>query len=641
MQDRMSNEALIERFNHIMEWAVPITAIQINTGAKNEEPYHIVNRAMQTIEPLGKSELTAFMVAPILEHFFNLLRPAINIPLNELMKGNMDKLTECQEFAEDLLEHPVRNQWAERAEVFRQIAESAGYTFERSDYQDLAIIAPIVSDALTTFDESHWIRTVYKVREGEFSYASPILLDEIHIFSDIADAVHVYERIPAPAFIGFFGVEKTYGMTNNNFDDWRYERNARKNNIMKNGMTEEEYANTLDEHSRHLYCMVRDGGNFWIFEPRVNTSHNECVMKDGSFTNWYGHRATYAPIQIFWDRYATADTTSTALVPYKPRKWSMKEILDEDQKVWLPIFFNTVKQHFFDDVEPKSKPAMMMAETKVTLQLTGNTHETHLPAIVQNHIELPTIENLFNRDEMIDEEGRSATFISEREHLCYEGAERMLYWLGISSDDIAEAPIGFRGMMSNEDAIATMEMQTVAAYYKVLRDRLPEFWKHEAPKAYKWLADKIDSMHTQIVTDINVGRTKAEIHIHKKPILDENGEPMMRKKYSWREEVVPVTDETDIDIGKTYCGYTPHLHSYRWFSSASLMDKRPPVTVSIYCKTPEEVAHMLHMEVKDLPLAIQYMQYAYAFCDRHAKIETNVHFIYNKSDFKKDFPKFV
>ena len=150
------------------------------------------------------------------------------------MSGKNDKLVECQEFAEDLLEHPVRNQWAERAEVFRQIAESAGYTFERSDYQDLAIIAPIVADALTVFDETRWYRTIYKLREGEFSGASPILLDEIHIFNDIADAVHVYENIPVPAFIGFFGIEKTYGMSNNVFDDWRYGRNARKNNIMKN-----------------------------------------------------------------------------------------------------------------------------------------------------------------------------------------------------------------------------------------------------------------------------------------------------------------------------------------------------------------------------------------------------------------------
>lgn len=639
--DRLTNEALVERFNHIMEWAVPITAIQIHTGAKNEEPYHVVNRALETIQPLMNNELTAFMVAPILEHFFNLLRPAINIPLNELMAGNKEKLVECEEFAEDLLEHPVRAQWAERAEVFRQIAESAGYTFERSDYRDLATIAPIVADALTTFDESHWFRTVYKLREGDFSGASPILLDEVHIFSDIADAVHVYERIPVPAFIGFFGIEKTYGMSNDAFDDWRYGRNARKNNIMKNGMTEEEYANTLDEHSRKIYCMVRDGGCFWVFEPRVNTSHNECVAKDGSFINWYGHRATYAPIQIFWDRYATTDTTSTALVPYKPRKWSMKEILDEDQKVWLPIFFNTVKQKFFDDVEPKSEPAMIISETQVTLQLPGDTKDTNLPALVQNHIELPSIDNLFGRDEMIDEEGRSATFIGEREKLCYEGAPAIIKWLGITAADIADAPIGFYGMQSTKQAIENLEIQTVAAYYKVIRERLPEFWKTEAEAAHKWFRDWMDKHHAQVVDDIRCGRIQADIHVHKRQRLNPDGTPKMRQKYSWSHEMVPDLDETDIDLGKVQPGRTAYLHAYQWFSTHTLIDKRAPATVSVYCKTAADVAKLCHCKVEDLPTAIRLMQYANAFCSRHAEINCNVHFLYNKSTFKEEFPNAI
>ncbi len=639
MQNHLTNEALIERFNHIMEWVNKLTGVRINTGARLEEAYSVQNDCLRLLNDIKDNELTSFMVAPILEHYLTLLRPAIVIPVDELLAGKRDKWDEVAELVTDLAEHPVRNQWAAKAEIFRQIAESAGYTFERSDYRDLAIIAPIVANALTTFDTSHYIRTIYKVREGEFSMQSPILLDEIHIFQDIADAVQLYERIPVPAFIGFFGLEKTYGQTNNVFEDWRYGRNARKNNVMRNGMTEEEYNATIDEHSRKVYCIIRDGGSMWVFEPPVHTSHNECTQSNGSFTNFYGHRSTYAPIQIFWDAFAGAAET-TALVPYKPRKWSLKEIMDEDQKVWLPIFFNTVKNKFFDDVEPKSEPALLIKETQVTLQLTGAEQNTNLPAVVQSQVMLPSMEDLFSREEMIDENGRSGVFIGERERLCYKGALEMLNWLGITADDIADAPIGFFCLRATKDAIHDMEEQTVAAYYKVLRERLPEFWKVEAPKAYKWFQDKLDSMHSQLVTDINDGRTPAQIHVHKRPILDENGEPMFRKKYSWREETVQVTDETDIELGKVAYGRITYMHPYQWFSSASLMDKRPPATVSIYCKTPEEVAHMLHCAVEDLPLPIRYMQYADAFCDRHARICTDVHLIYNKSDFKKTFPTF-
>ena len=638
MQNHLTNEALIERFNHIMDWVNKLTGVRINTGTKLEEAYSVQNDCIRLLNDIKDNELTSFMVAPILEHYLTLLRPAIVIPVNELLAGNREKWDEVADLVTDLAEHPVRNQWAAKAETFRQIAESAGYTFERSDYQDLATIAPIVANALTTFDTSYYIRTIYKVREGDFSLKNPILLDEVHIFQDIADAIQIYERIPVPAFVGFFGIEKTYGQTNNIFEDWRYGRNARKNNVMKNGMTEEEYNATIDEHSRKVYCVVRDGGSMWVFEPPINTSHNECTQSNGSFTNFYGHRSTYAPIQIFWDSFSGSAET-TALVPYKPRKWSLKEIMDEDQKVWLPIFFNTVKNKFFDDVEPKSEPALLIKETQVTLRITGTEQNTNLPAVVQSQVMLPTMEELFNREEMIDENGRTGVFIGERERLCYKGALSMLNWMGITADDIADAPIGFFGLRATKDAIHDMEEQTVAAYYKVLRDNLPEFWKSEAPKAYKWFQEKVDAMHDQIVTDINDGRTPAKIHVHKRPVLDENGEPVFQKKYSWREEMVQVTDETDIDLGKVAYGRIPHINPYQWFSSASLMDKRPPATVSIYCKTPEEVAHMLHCEVTDLPLAIQYMQYAYAFCDRHAYICTDVHFIYNKSDFKKTFPK--
>lgn len=332
MQDRLSNEALIARFNHILEWAKPLSGVHIDTGVKKEEMYAVQNAALAMLGPIMDNKLTQFMVAPILEHFFNLLRPGISVPVDELMDGNYDKLNECAEFVADLANHPVKGQWAERSELFRQIAESAGYTFERSDYKDLALIAPIVSNALTVFDESTYRRDIYKLREGVFSGASPVLLDEIHIFNDIADAVHIYENIPVPAFIGFFGIEKTHGMNNNNFDDWRYERNARKNNMLKSGITEEEYSQTIDTYSRVVYCMIRDGGNFWIFKPPIVSSHHECMGDNGSFINWYGHRATYAPIQIFWSRYAAKDQTCTELVPYQPRKWSLREILDEDQK---------------------------------------------------------------------------------------------------------------------------------------------------------------------------------------------------------------------------------------------------------------------------------------------------------------------
>ena len=68
------------------------------------------------------------------------------------------------------------------------------------------------------------------------------------------------------------------------------------------------------------------------------------------------------------------------------------------------------------------------------------------------------------------------------------------------------------------------------------------------------------------------------------------------------------------------------------------IDKRPPATVSIYCETPEDVANLMRSNIEELPMAVQLMNVAYAFDNRHGRLNMTAHLIYNKSDFKKTFP---
>lgn len=633
------SEQLITRFNNIMSWAEPISAVYINTGAKQEPLHSVISRAHTTLEPLMQNAMTQFMAAPVLEYFFKQMLPAINIPANELLAGDTTKLNEVKQFLYDLEHHPVRTMWAERSETFRMIAESAGYTFVHNDYQDLALIAPIVADALTTFDNSRYRRNIFKVREGSRSGCAPVLMDEIHLFYNVADAVHIYENATAPAFIGFFGVEKTYAMNNDQFNDWRYGCNARKKNVMNRGMTEDEYNNTVDTHSRKIYCIVRDGENMWLFVPPITTSHGECLDDNGSFTNWYGQRSTYTPIQIFWKGFATQNESSSDLVPYKPRKWSMKEILTEEQKIWLPMFFSTVKGYFFTDEEPNAGKARMCAETNIILSLPDSQKYINLPAIQHSSIHIPTIEDLFSRDTVISADGSDPMFISQSDKDMYRHALKILKWMDITSKDIADAPIGFDELEFEKQAMNRIEERTVAAYYKIIRDRLPEFWATHAASAHKWFSEWLNQHHDQVIEDIREGRIQAEVHVHNRQLLDEKGQPKMVCKYSWSSEMVPHLDSTDIDIGKILNkSYAPYVMPYQWFSSVSLMDKRPPASVSIYCKTPEDVAHLMHVDVEDLPIAIQVMNAVDAFDRHNGRLNLTAHFIYNKSDFKKTFP---
>lgn len=634
MPDTFNNKSLVNTFNHISTWAGKLTGVYVDTGAKKEPIYNTANSCLHLVETLMKHEETEFMVAPVLEHYFNMMRPAIVLPLDKILAGTCDELDECRQFVKTLAEHPVRTLWAERAENFRKIAESAGYTFDKTDYRDLPTIAPIVADAVTTFEYYH-ARQILQLRDGAPSMQQPILLGEIAVFASIAEAIQTLERIPAPAFIGFFGIEQTYGMYDDAFEVYQYGHGTRKRNIMYNGrMTEEEYQNTVDTYSRRIYCIVRDGGNIWIFRPRIEEDQYHQLTSSNTFINFYGRRGTWAPIQVFFDGTAPAKEGSTALVPYRKKLWSLKDILDEEQKVWLPIFFTTVKAKFFGEVPVEADPAISIQETQITMQLPDSNQPTNLPAIIRNNLMVPAAEDLFSREDNPAEYINSDKAARIRHH----GALTMMRWLGITSADIADAPIAFTGAVSTKEAQKEIDRRTILAYYKVIGKKLDANWQLPTYEAQTWYHEYIYHHLDQILSDVKSGALKscAKIIIDKQPVLNEDGTPKMYKPYSWSNAMEPVISKTCIDDGKYIKRYgNMDIHEYRdWFPS-TLIDKRPPVTVKLNPQSPEEVAQICHCTVDDLPEAIRYMDYMKAFGDRHGYGNYRITLNFSKTEAKK------
>lgn len=633
MSDIFNNESLINTFSHISTWAGKLTGIYVDTGAKQEPLYHTANACLRLVETLMKHEETEFMVAPVLEHYFNMMRPAIVLPLDKVLSGTCEELDECRQFAQTLAEHPVRTMWAERAENFRKVAESAGYTFDKTDYRDLPTIAPIVADAVTTF-EHYYARQILQLRDGAPSMQMPILLNDIAVFPSIAEAIQTLEHIPAPAFIGFFGIEQTYGMYDDAFDVYRFGHGTRKHNIMYNGkMTEEEYQTTTDPHSRKIYCIVRDGGNIWIFLPRVEMSHDS-IRDDDTFINYYGKRSTWAPIQVFFKDTAPAKEGATALVPYRKKLWSLKDILDEEQKVWLPIFFTAVKTKFFGETPVEAEPAICIEETQVTMHLPDGNQPTNLPAIIKNNLKAPAPEELFSREDNPAEHIKNDKNANFRHH----GALTMMRWLGVTCDDIADAPIAFTGAVSAKAAQKEIDRRTVLAYYKVIGAKLDANWLLPTYEAQTWYHEYIFHRLDQILSDVKSGVLKscAEIIVDKQPVYNEDGTPKMVKPHSWSTKEEPVISKTCIDDGKYIKRYGGmDIHEYRDWFPATLIDKRPPVTVRLYPNSPEEVAQICHCAVGDLPEAIRYMDLMAAFGSHHSYGNYHITLNFSKTEAKK------
>jgi hypothetical protein len=579
---------------------------------------------------------TEFMVAPVLEHYFNLMRPAMMIPLDELLSGESPKLNECRKFVRDLANHPVRTWWEQKAEDFRKITERAGYMFTKTDYRDLPTIAPVIADAVTAF-ESYQSSQILQLRDGAPSMQQPILLDEVGVFTSIAEAVQTLEQVPVPAFIGFFGIEKTYGMGDDSFEIYLHGHSTRKNNLMCNGrMTEEEYQITPDPYSRKMYCIIRDGENIYIFQPRLEQSHYECLSDKDTFINYYDRRGTWAPIQVFFKGVAPAAEGTTSLIPYRKKLWALREILDEEQKVWVPIFFTTVKNKFFGDIPVEAIPAVAVEETQVTLQLPDNDFITNLPAVTKNTLAVPSAEDLFSRE---DNPAETMNIDERRDR--YYGALTMMRWLGVTAADIADAPLTFVGAISIEAAQKEVDRRAIQAYYKAINKKLIE--KHKARQlpifeAQQWYHGYIENHLDEIIADTKAGTfgSFAKITVDKQPVLNPDGTVKTYQPTRWSTEVKPVLSATDIDDGKLIRRYGDRdIHEYRSWFPITLIDKRPPVTVKIYPQTPEDIAKICRCTVDDLPEAIRYKDFIAAFNHDHIGGIYTITLNFSKTEAKK------
>lgn len=634
-----NNTKLIEMFCEIASFTDRYSSVTVDTGAKKETVHSVSARCQQLVQVLMENESTQFLVAPVLEHYFNIIRPAIMIPFDELLENNTNKLDLCTEFHQLLKTHPVRKQWTDAADNFRAIAESAGYTFDRSDYKDLATIAPIITNAITSL-EGYKGKQRYKVRSGARSGKAPVLMDHVSIFPSVAMAVETLEKYAPQAFIGFFGVQETYKDTNHNFDEWLFGYSSRKKNIMSHEkLSEDTYNNTLDINSRTIYCIIRDGDNIWLVKPPLNQSGMECMNGKATFINFYGQRASYAPLQIFWDE-APACIESTAIVPYKQRTWSLREIMDEDQKVWLPVYFSTIKSFFFGENEPESFDGVIDGETEVTLKLTSTT-QSILPAVVHKTIDLPSPKELFSREQPIDRNWMGAMDNNSHVTIRYRNALEMIKWLGITPDDIKDAPFEFKGLMSVQEAKAEMERQMVQAYYKVIADKLNQVWDAAAYQAqqwyHSWIYNNVDNIIKRALNkDIPYRFVEDKV-----PLYNEDGTPKMRRVGFQGKEVREYL-HTDMDDGKQLklWGEYPR-HEYRDWYPISLIDKHPPTVFKFQPQGAQDIADLMQCSIEELPDGIRYMDKVIAYQDKyyrngvHPGFNGNITLVFLKTEAKK------
>ena len=424
-------------------------------------------------------------------------------------------------------------------------------------------------------------------------------------------------------------------------------------------MTKEEYKKTIDEHSRSIFVTIRDGENLYMMPVPVhgNMYENAYAKK----RDMYGTRNSYAPIQIFFKEDAPAPSGSTSIVPYQQNKhWRLSDIIDEEQQIWLPIFFVKTVERFFTDEPPKCANAYCPEESMIyraaeieDMRERSNVITirdgkkvvavTHFKSMQPWRTEytIPEPEEVFTADEKATRRLYAAMSAGDRK--MFECGARLCKEFGITSKDIADVPIKCCSFCTEERALVTMRENVVLAYCVKISEKCSEKWDAELNSTVEWYQDKINHNVLKIRDKAIRGEYSfATTRVHKRPVLNPDGTPMMKKRYSYSQDtdLVPVLEYTDIDEGKIQ--WRGRLHELRFWYPSSLVDKHPPVVVFVDPQTPEDLAKLLEMPVNEMPFLCRYYKLLYLFyCQKNrytsrtdCDIRAGVRFLFGKREYK-------
>lgn len=630
---------IYNKLEHIVDWSRKMSAIKVkeNEGSAHYGIGDTMYRMCDKIKKLLEHEETAFLAEAVIENYWRIYYPTIVIPVDDILSGNNERIDEIKSLITDLEEYPAKKQWEEYSKAIKETAHKSGYDIKHPEFDNLAAISDIIYDALTVHSTYIGQKFTLCLSKGQQGKSAPILLNDIGIFSSESEAYRFYAEIPVDSFVAFYGIQKTYGQTDDEFEEWRG-RNERKRNVMRNdSLSEEEYKNLPDPGSRRLGVIVRNGENIYtMFLPSNNGQYERSFEKK---YNEYGIRMTYAPSQIFYKDPPPVSTNSTDLVPISKKHWKLSEILDEEQQIWLPIFYLKTKEKFFDET-PDCKVAYLPEETEIVCSGEQGIIPVSVPTHYVSQIyTIPEPEELFGKK--YDDLGETLyKHVPTADKNKYECAMKLCKEFGITSASIMDVPIRHNGFTDIDSANKQMNDRVAEAYFCVIGKRCKDAWELYSKDTIEWYKANIKAKFDEIRDKALRGEyTFAETRVHNRQIFNPDGTPKMEKQYSYSEKLIPVYEKTDISESKmTYYNSS----EYKVWNPSTLIGKHPPVVVHIHPDTPEDIAMMLDCKVDELPFLLKYYGQTAQFrsyCERYlyhtaCSLTTTIRLIYGKREYK-------
>lgn len=469
----MQNSEMVALFQKIIDDSRSFTydKLSIEENGKRKYLHNLWQEYTGYIEKIEKVERFTSMIPPVTSAYFRKVLPLIVLPACELYEGDTHRLDDIMRLGKALEEDDSLAVWNRLSEKFRGIMESMEFTADSDLYTDIVANVHILIEAfsfLEKFDFSGQskYKRAYQVRKGKKSEEAPVFINTVTVFRNMHDIVKACESSAINSFIMFAAVRMTYGDTNDYLSDWCRGYNEQKSNVMGyKHLTEEEYRVTEDVWKRKVYLVIKNGENIWMLP-------DSCASSTSVPNNFYkyGNRKTYFPYQVLFDEFRGMPEGTTMLTTTN-NSYKLSKIVDEEQKIYIPIIMYEVKRRFFDEEPPMLETVILPQESVLTLS-GGMDAKNEL------------LDNSTNRQYVFsgNEYAVSSLFAD------LPATHKMIEILQLTEADIQDAPV-----------LPTMEGLTAEEYEDQIKENIKTAYEALIDKRLKEL-DEIESKSRRIAT---------------------------------------------------------------------------------------------------------------------------------------------
>ena len=592
------------------------TCLETEINGQREDIRSLYWKCKELMEQIGRGgEKTSFLSMSVLEQTFEQAYPLMLVKLEDIAGGDDSQIKAVHRLKQIFRENPYKELWLKKSEQYRGLIEKLGFSVHTTDYADLTAIMHPLLDAFTLYkgEKHRYPPTIYKIRDGKRSAKRPEMAASICKYASEKEFVDALAGCGRESVMAFGAIEKTNRMLDDGFSRWFYGYpDERQRNFMTHDhLTEEEYLDSVCDYSRCVYLGVKSADTIWIMKMPYKKD-NYGRLDDASSKYYYGKRAGYAPYEVFYKEppAAPADTTFLAI----PQKgWKLSEIMDEGQKIWLPVFLEESYEKFFWPEEPEAETLFLPQELRA--DIPGRECLSIVPVIPSLPCTMPAYRYQVRTPQMIfSDEPQMITLIE---------------LLDVKVEDIADAPILPAECMTGDRLEKELEKKERQAYIKIIAGKITELTVGKK-QVRRQMIDFMKQNEGVIVERAARGEFDSftEIVIDGAPELDKNGNPVMKRKNTWSREEVPSIIRTTKREGKR----TPWESLARYDTQAVWISPEtsgnPPVVWKIRPKTTKDYSVFLGIDMEILPTLLRYLNELDWFCKTY---ENEVPQVYKNS----------